>query len=260
MRKYNIVAVSYLNTKPLLYGLFKTGLEERIRLRLEIPSKCADLLISGEADMGLVPVATIPHLSTPKIMSEFCIGSTGPVKTVCVAGDVPVEKMETIYLDFHSRTSVELVKLLLKDHWKVNPKLVHAHQGFESKIQGKIGGLIIGDRAIGLDEEYEYVYDLGAVWDQYANLPFVFAAWISNNEIEEDFLEDFNRAMAVGIDYIPQLMYLMPRPNPNFDLEAYFMQNISYQLDEEKQKGLTKFLTHLGVTRIPEFRKGKLNV
>ena len=76
-----VVAVNYLNTKPLLYGLMKGGMRDKIDLQLDIPSECARKLESGEVDLGLVPVATIPHLSTPHIISDFCIGAVGEVAT-----------------------------------------------------------------------------------------------------------------------------------------------------------------------------------
>ena len=56
MSKIRITAVSYLNTKPLLYGLFKSKLSGKIDLQLDIPSDCALKLKNGEADLGLVPV------------------------------------------------------------------------------------------------------------------------------------------------------------------------------------------------------------
>ena len=67
MSKLKVTAVSYLNTKPFLYGIFNTGLDQEIDLQLDIPSVCADKLKSGEADLGLVPVAIIPQLSTPHL-------------------------------------------------------------------------------------------------------------------------------------------------------------------------------------------------
>ena len=77
-----ISAVSYLNTKPFLYGLFQSGMEDSIDLSLDIPSECARKLVAGEVDLGLIPVAVIPQLKTPHIISDYCIGTEGAVKTV----------------------------------------------------------------------------------------------------------------------------------------------------------------------------------
>ena len=151
-----ITAVSYLNTKPLLYGLFKSGLNEQIDLQLDIPSVCADKLVAGTVDLGLVPVASIPKLQHPHIVSDFCIGADGAVKTVCIFSDCPIEDLTHLYLDFHSRTSVQLAQVLLREYWNIQPILMQAKEGFIEKINGTTGAVVIGDRTIGLDLKHEY--------------------------------------------------------------------------------------------------------
>lgn len=246
MEKIKVTAVSYLNTKPLLYGILKNKVVDQIDLQLDIPSVCAQKLNNGEADLGLIPVAAIAELQKAEIVSDFCIGATGAVKTVCIFSDVPIEEVEEIYLDYHSRTSVELTKLLLKDYWKLSPKLLSSQAGFETKIQNKTAALIIGDRAIGLEKKYAYTYDLGEIWKTHTGLPFVFAAWVSTKPLPSHFITEFNEAMQQGVAEIPQFMLLLPSPPDDFDLEAYFTHNISYELDEAKRAGLALFLELIG--------------
>lgn len=242
MKKIKITAVSYLNTKPLLYGLLNSEIADQIELQLDIPSRCAEKLQNDEVDLGLVPVAIIPHLQSPRIVSDYCIGTVGAVKTVSIFSEQPIEQLSAIYLDYHSRTSVELTKLLVQNHWKVDLKFIPATTGYETKIGGRTGGLVIGDRTIGMEDKFPYVYDLGLEWERFSGLPFVFAAWVSNKKLDERFLKKFNRALGKGLDAIPKLMYLLPTPSSNFDLEAYFTRYISYELDEPKKKGLAQFL------------------
>ena len=240
--KLKVTAVSYLNTKPLLYGLLKSGLDKEIDLQLDIPAICAKKMANGEVDMGLVPVAIIPEINSPYIVSDYCIGTVGAVKTVCIFSNCPIEEISHLYLDYHSRTSVELVKILLKEHWKLNPKYIPATPGFEKKIGGNTAALIIGDRAIGLEKKYKYSYDLGEAWLKYSGLPFVFAAWVSNKPLPESFINKFNAGLKIGVEAIPDLMYILPPPADGFDLEKYFTENISYELDRAKKKGLDLFL------------------
>jgi len=115
--KYTAAAVSYLNTKPFLYGIFNTQMEEEVEIQLEIPSVCAAKLKDGTVDFGLVPVAIIPELKTPHIISDYCIGTEGAVKTVAIISDVEISEITDLYLDFHSRTSVQLAQILLREHW-----------------------------------------------------------------------------------------------------------------------------------------------
>jgi chorismate dehydratase len=241
MNKIKISAVSYLNTKPMLFGLVKSELNEQIELKLDIPSVCADKLMRGEADLALVPVAIIPKLNNPKIVSDFCIGTVGAVKTVCIYSQVPIEEMTHLYLDFHSRTSVELAQVLMKEYWEVSPTLLKAKEGFEEKITGTTGAVVIGDRTMGLDDKFPYIYDLGEHWMKFTGLPFVFAAWVANRELPDEFLRKFNTALKNGVAAIPELMLLLPEKE-NFDLEEYFTHHISYNLDDKKREALALFL------------------
>ena len=247
--KIKVAAVSYLNTKPFLYGIFDHGLEAELELQLDIPSVCAQKLTDGEVDLGLVPVAVIPQIETPHIISDYCIGTVGSVKTVCLYSDCPLEEITEVFLDHHSRTSVELLKILMQEHWKIRPVEIPAKDGYIDLIKGSRAGLVIGDRTIGLEKRFSYAFDLGQAWEDFTDLPFVFAAWVSNKPLSPDFVARFNKALAAGLDHIPQLVYLLPQPEADFDLETYFTHYISYDLDASKRKALDLFLKKLGVKR-----------
>ncbi len=251
MKKLKVTAVSYLNTKPLLYGILKSQLEAEIDLQLNIPSTCAALMISGEADLALMPVAAIPSLTDPRIISDYGIGCDGPVRTVCLYSHVPLQSIESVFLDFHSRTSVQLVQLLFKHHWKRNIQFIPATTGFENEISGTTAGLIIGDRAIELETQFPYIYDLGQAWKEFTGLPFVFAAWVTTRQLDRNFLHRFNEALALGIQHIPELMYLLPTPHSGFNLREYFDRYISYDLNEKSKMALLHFFDLLGVGPFP---------
>lgn len=242
MQKIRLSAVSYLNTKPFLYGIFKHKISLDLDIQLDIPSVCARKLENGEADIALVPVAIIPRLSNPTIVTDYCIATPGKVRTVCLFGETPIEEWDNLYLDFHSRSSVQLTQILLKEYWQLSPTLLQAEEGFIDEIKGKTGGLVIGDRTFPLHERFPYVYDLGEVWLKQTGLPFVFAAWVTNQQLSADFLKGFNEALAMGLASIPQLVALMPDEYSSFNLTNYFTENIDYQWDNNKRKALDLFL------------------
>lgn len=247
-----ISAVSYLNTKPFLYGIFKSGLESEIELQLDIPSECARKLVAAEVDMALLPVAALADVPEAHLVSRYCIGANGPVKTVCVFADQPIEALEHIYLDFHSRTSVELLKILLEKYWGIAPELLPADPDFIQRIGGTTGALVIGDRAVPLHQRHSYVYDLGEAWLDFTGKPFVFAAWVSRRPLDPDFEKRFDTALARGIAAIPELVYILPTPEHGFNLARYFTENISYELDDEKREGLHLFLQMLKGSLAPK--------
>ena len=240
-----ISAVSYLNTKPFLYGLFKSTLAQSIDIQLDIPSVCAQKLLHGEVDLALVPVAIIPELHDVHILSNYCIGAVGTVRTVCIYSQVPLEDITHLYLDYHSRTSVALVQVLLREYWKKELIFLEATTGFEDKLHDTTAGVIIGDRAFEAELKYPFVYDLSEAWMALTGLPFVFAAWVSTRKLDDDFLAQFNEALGLGISNIPELIYVLPNTAPHVNLYEYFTHHISYDLDEAKQTALQLFLKYL---------------
>lgn len=240
-----ISAVSYLNTKPFLYGLFQSGLENSIHLSLDIPSECARKLIAGEVDLGLIPVAVIPQLKTPYIISDYCIGTEGAVKTVCIYANCPIEEITHLYLDYQSRTSVALTRYLVANYWKIKPQFIPAKVGFEQEIKHRTAALIIGDRTIDMDVSYPYVYDLGEIWKKHTNLPFVFAAWVSNTPLPPSFLKEFNKALELGIQKRHQVAQLFQSSYLNFDVHDYYHKYIDYELTKEKRQALKLFLNYI---------------
>jgi chorismate dehydratase len=184
--------VSYFNTQPLLLGIEKADFLSKIELVKDYPAKVAQALIDGQIDIGLVPVAITPLLSNPHIVSDYCIGTKTKVASVAIFSKVPMEQIESIYLDYQSRTSVQLARILLKDYWKKDIQFLQAEEGYIQAIGGTTAGVIIGDRALANLTEFEYVYDLGEAWIEHTGLPFVFAAWMSNQPIPDDFKSMFN--------------------------------------------------------------------
>ena len=237
-----VTAVSYLNTKPLLFGLISKDLHKSLQLTLDHPAACAEKLRSGEADLALIPVAAIPEIPNATIVSDFCIGAIDKVRSVVIYSDVPIEEIKTLLLDYESRTSVALSFILIQEYWKVNPVLHQTNSGFESLIQGNTAAVVIGDKALELEGKFKYTYDLAEAWKSHTGLPFVFAAWVATKELEPAFINHFNEALAYGIEHIPSLMYILPNPGPQLDLYTYFTENISYHLDAEKRNGLQLFL------------------
>src|SRR5688500_8622220 len=110
--KIKVGIVNYLNTKPLLYGIERSPVLEEIELIKDYPSNIASALLKNEIDVGLVPVAIIPRLKYYELITDYCISCDGPVASVCLFSDVPLAEVETVLLDYQSRTSVELARIL----------------------------------------------------------------------------------------------------------------------------------------------------
>lgn len=244
--KIAISLVSYWNTKPFLYGLEHAGIADQLDLQLDIPSVGGKKILENKVDIGLVPVAILAQLDDARIITDYCIGATGAVKSVCVFSEVPLEQVEKIYLDDHSMTSVQLLKILLDEYWGLRPELISAHPGYINQIKGTTAGLVIGDRAIALKDSIPYIYDLAEIWNKLTGLPFVFAAWMSRKPLYSDLLFELNEALKFGVHHIDEMVDSTNNSTfTNEELKDYLKHNISYELDGEKRRALDLFISKI---------------
>lgn len=242
-KKIRIGAVSYLNTKPLIYGFEIGMMNEKVDLLIDYPSKIATMLLNDEIDVGLVPVAVIPEMKEHYIISDYCIGSNGGVASVCLFSEVPLSEIKTILLDYQSRTSVALLKVLIKEYWKLDVIFRNTSSDYQSAISGTTAGLIIGDRALMQRKNSRFIFDLGEAWKNFTGLPFVFAAWVSNKILAADTIQHFNETNAFGLNKIEEVVD--QNSSKDFDLRHYYKDCISFEMDENKKKGLRMFLEKL---------------
>lgn len=239
-KKIRVGAVSYLNTKPLIYGFEQGLMADRVELALDYPSNLSAALQKGRLDVALLPVAAIPQIPNARVISKFGIASARKVASVCLFSQVPFDEIQEIYLDYQSRSSVALLRILLRDYWHIRPMLQEADEHYIDRIGGKTAGIIIGDRALANLNRFEYVYDLAEAWHEHTQLPFVFAVWVSNIELSEEFTNAFDAAVGEGLQHLDEI--IATNPFHAYNLGVYYRENMSYELDEDKQKGMKLFL------------------
>ncbi len=238
-QKVRVGAVSYLNTKPLVYGFEKGAMQHDIELIFEYPAKVAAMLLGNEIDVGLIPVAMIPRLKESHIISDFCIGASKPVASVCLFSQVPLQEVTRVLVDYQSRTSAALMKILLRHYWKISPQLIDTKDGYQENIKGTTAGLVIGDRALQQRMHSVFIYDLAEEWRTFTGLPFLFAAWVANKELPADFKEKFNTTTGEGLSHIEEIV--AANPFPPYSLEEYYTNNIDYHLTADKKEAMKLF-------------------
>lgn len=241
-RKVKVAAVSYLNTKPLLYGFDHHPVGGQIILSTDYPSRIGAQLLAGEVDLGLIPVALIPELPEYHVLPGFCIGAEGPVASVCLFSEVPLEEIKAVYLDYQSRSSAALARYLFRHHWRQSPRWLPAAPGFEAEIRGTTAGVVIGDRALQQRQQSPYIYDLAEAWITHTGLPMVFAAWVSNKPLPETFTASFIEATGMGTHGTGLEAVIAAQHCPFFDIRAYYTRHISYPLTAAKMEGVERFV------------------
>jgi chorismate dehydratase len=244
VKKIRISAVSYTNTKPFLYGLQHTDIINQIDLSLDIPADCAQKLIDDKVDIGLIPVAAILNLPQWEIVSDYCIGAEGAVNSVFIFSNCEIHNVKYLQLDPESRSSNNLGRVLLKNYWKVTPELITDAKDYSQSNEPNTAFVQIGDRTFGKKDKYPFVYDLAEEWKNFTGLPFVFAAWIANKTIPQDFIAAFSQSLQYGLDHRSEVLKELAA-REDFDLEDYLMHKLNFDLTEDKKKALYLFLDYV---------------
>ena len=245
--KIKISIVNYTNTLPFKWALKRSNLYEEIELQEDIPSICAQKLKFGQVDLALVPVALLAELDNYFIESDYCIGANGKVDSVKLYSAVPLEQIKTVTLDYQSKSSIALTKVLYKFFWKRPVEFLEAKPGFEEKISDSNAAVIIGDRTFNLNGRYKYELDLAEEWKNFTGLPFVFAVWVSNNKLPTVFINEFNLVLKHGITNIFKSVeddYSGKIYNKKQTLN-YLTNRIDYNFDDQKIKALNLFLEYI---------------
>lgn len=236
-------AVSYLNTRPLVYGLERRA--DRFSLRFDVPAKCAELLHAGEVDLGLIPSIEYPGHDY-RIVPGVSIASDGPVASVAIFSKVPTEQIRSIALDASSRTSVALLRVLCARWFAIHPSFVTVPPDFDRMLGACDAALVIGDNALFSDHValgLEKV-DLGEEWVGMTGLPFVYAFWAGRRGIagpadvaalQEARDAGLTATVTIGRELFPE----SPANAERADL--YLRENVKYALGEREIAGLRRF-------------------
>ena len=246
-QRLRLAAVSFLNARPITYGI-EQGLvgSDRFDLRFAEPSRCAAAVAAGEADLGLMPIASYAASAEElRVVPGIAIASRGPVRTVVLVGQVPWEEMTSIALDGASRTSQMLARLLTKERG-LDPDFVEVpHDQIADAARGTCGALIIGDLGLHIDGRFPHVYDLGEKWHSLVGLPFVYAVWAGRpGVVATEDVALLQESLRLGMQRRAEIGRAWAVDNgvdPAVG-ENYLLVNIRHSLGSDEISGATAFL------------------
>lgn len=243
MARLRIAAVSYLNTVTFVHGMEHEAEKLRADVLLQIPSLCARSLLEGSVDMALVPVAALADNSSLRIITPYCIGASGPVRTVSIVSPCPIEEVGTIMLDSHSRTSAALVGLLCREKWGIKPETAELTD-YSSVFSPapRTAYLLIGDKVFDYEGALPYSYDLASEWIAHTSLPFVFAAWAARPGVGDSDIAALEAALAYGVAHVADAVAASRYAAMGATAIDYLTRNIDFDLDIDKRRALELFL------------------
>src|SRR5689334_18959511 len=253
MLPLRISAISFLNTAPLMWDFENGEAAQRLREHFEIgytiPSRCAEQLKEGSADIGIIPVAAYTVIPDLVIVPDVAIAAKNKVRSILLVSKVPLEKIRSVATDDSSRTSAALVEIYLRKFVGTDPGFTRQKPNLKEMLQWHDAALLIGDPALQTRTDGYHVFDLAEEWRRWTGRSFVFAFWAVRRAAMKALAAELNLAQVFqqsrdhGLEHISEIAAVWaPRLNLPAKLIAdYLTENVDYSLDAENLEGLQLF-------------------
>jgi len=242
--KLRISLVHYLNAAPLGWSFLYGPHRDLFEVILASPARCAEQLAGGEADIGIVPSIEYQRIPNLRIIPGIAIAALNAVRSVILVRHRG-RQIGSVALDANSRTSVELLKLLLETKMGLSPRYVHHSPDLEEMLRLCDAALLIGDAALKVGAGDYEILDLAQAWVEWQHRPFVFAVWACRGDapIPDNIAATFHDARKWGLSMRAQIVETFARNlnlTPEFLLE-YLSQNVNYEMGPNHVEGLERF-------------------
>jgi chorismate dehydratase len=234
-------------------------LSEDYDLRYMRPSLCAEELLAGRADLGLIPIAALtPELA---IVPGCTIASLDRVRSIqlIVKASHTLETVRTVAADDASRSSRAYAEILFRGFLRTEPGFITAPADPVAMLGQADAALLIGDPALlaleARSEIEEAVgpcrwFDLAHEWRTRTGLPWVAAVWAARPEAIAQSRLTAERLTAHliasrdhGLAHIDDLVEeWKPRiAVPEAVIRHYLTENIHYVLTPECIRAIDLF-------------------
>jgi chorismate dehydratase len=276
--RLRIAAIDFLNPAPLMWDFEHTPLAAELGLRYRIdrmtPSECAQRLVTGRADLGLIPIAALPAHPHLCILPGCTIGSKGHIRSLVLVrrASQPLASIRSVAADTASRTTVTYARMLFHKWGNGQVPFLPLAADLDRMLAEADAAIVIGDPALLALEDQparqartgeQLVYhDMADEWRALTGLPFISAVWCTSiacsGPLEhataslETVAEDCIRSRDHGLANIESLVreWSARLPIPAATIRTYLSTNIHYILDQQcidGMKGFYRTATELGI-------------
>lgn len=250
--KIKLGKFSYTNVVPIYFNL-----EEFL------PSNCCalsqgppSLLNSALADeiLDISPVSAFSYALFHEkwlIVPKLSISCKGEVISVFLASDLEFDELDNkrILLTNESASAASLLRVLFFEKG-LYPEFYCGDIDKLNKDEYD-AALVIGDNALfgNWDKKFKNIFDLGKIWNEYTNLPFVFGLWAvskksylknrqSINQIITALIKNKSKNIANNDEI---LNFTSQKKGVTKEFMAKYFKAIEYDLSSDKIKGLKLF-------------------
>jgi chorismate dehydratase len=232
MSRLRVGAVSFLNSKPLLFGLES---DAGVELTLDVPARLLDGLSGGRLDVALLPVIDYQRQSALCIIPSGGIGCDGPTLTVRIFSPVPIERIDSLGCDPDSHTSVALAQVILAERYGIRPRIDPL-----GTARLLIGDKVVTNEPAGMPHQL----DLGAAWKELTGLPFVFAVWTAREGVElGDLPLRLDSARRAGMEHLDEIVreHAVPRGWPAGLARKYLSDYLRFEIGPRQLTAIQRF-------------------
>jgi chorismate dehydratase len=238
-------AVSYLNSRPLVFGLDQGLGADRIHLVYDVPSAVARRMAEGSLDLALLPVVELARIPGLLVVPGLAIGSLGNCRSVLLVARKPLADVRSVALDPESSTSNALARVLFSEAWGVKPEFVAGPLDLTQALAKHDAVVRIGDKALFEPlPDGTIAYDLGGAWTARTTLPFVFAVWATRpGVVDREIYETLHASRRAGASVLPAIAedYTWKgRQYPEVAL-PYLRDAIRYRLGDPEVAAMRRF-------------------
>ncbi|MFF5975633.1 menaquinone biosynthetic enzyme MqnA/MqnD family protein [Streptomyces sp. NPDC012769] len=256
--------IQFLNCLPLYWGLARTGTLLDLELTKDTPEKLSERLVRGDLDIGPVTlVEYLRHADDLVALPDIAVGCDGPVMSCVIVSQLPLDELDgaRVALGSTSRTSVRLAQLLLAERYGVAPDYYTCPPDLGLMMQEADAAVLIGDAALraSLHDAPRLglkVHDLGLMWKEWTELPFVFAVWAVRKDFlarEPETVHDVHRAFLASRDLSLEEVAKVAEQAARWEafdaelLERYF-RTLDFRFGPEQLAGVREFARRTGPT------------
>jgi len=228
-----IGVVPYINALPLCTYLEHPFIKKP-------PAVLAQMMEEGKLDIALLPTfASFEHSEYIPLFEGGIIQSFGPVDSVALflRNDIKnIIDIKNIFITSESKTSINLLKVLLKHNFSIEWKNLAQVQD----PQTADALLLIGDTALEFVDTHYWKIDLGKEWTEWTRLPFVYAFWVARSKEFTHFLPVLKEAREKGKIHLDQIIDSIGSLS-HANIRHYLTQCIQYEFSPESLRGIEKF-------------------
>lgn len=239
-------SVPYLNARPLTDWFTETEAGRAVGASVEfiLPSQLAPRLEPGDFAAGLVSAVAWVRRPQLRYAPGISVACDGPVRSVRVFSQVPIEQIKRVALDTSSLTSVTLTRIILEERFGLRPEYTAMAPDLDSMLAEHDAALLIGDKGYCDYDKSLLALDLGEIWKDWTNLPFVFALWIGRPDLLTDTLcSHLLTAKEWGTAHLDDVARRRAQEHGESleRAQAYFSHAIVYDLGAREEAGLKLF-------------------